>query len=95
MRVVRSIVFGVPTVAWLIHILIIAPAAAFQGGCSGFGLEVNFFCLSTLSMLVCLGTSIGLAARSRRPSDLLAIFLNLSWLYYLKVLKWGPTIGSL
>ena len=94
MRVVRSIVFGVPTVAWLIHILIIAPAAADQGGCSGFGLEVNFFCLSALSMLGCLGPTIRLAVRSRRPLDLLATFLNLSWLYYFKVLQWGPTIGS-
>ena len=95
MRIVQSIVFGVPTFAGLIHILIIAPAAADRGGCSGFGLEVNFFCLSTLSMLGCLGPSIRLAARSRRPLDLLAIFLNLSWLYYFKVLQWGPTIGSL
>ena len=85
-RVVRSIVFGVPIGGWLIHVLIIIPAIASRSGCSAYGLEIDFFCLSSLSMLACLGPSVVLAARSKRPADLLAILLNLSWLYYLKVL---------
>src|SRR4051794_19406942 len=58
MQLLRMVVFGVPTFAWLVHVLLIVPALSERSGCDRFGLAVDFFCLSTLAMLVCLGPSV-------------------------------------
>jgi hypothetical protein len=46
-------------------------------------------------MLVCEVACVVRYAMTRRPYLVLGMILNLSWLYYLKVLFYGPTIGDL
>ncbi|OJW05441.1 MAG: hypothetical protein BGO49_31050 [Planctomycetales bacterium 71-10] len=80
MEILRFVVFGVPIGAWVAGVFFILPAGRAQGGCAGMGTVVNFLCLAVLGMTACLGPSIYLAVRSKRPADLVAVALNLSWL---------------
>lgn len=82
MPILRTYVFGVPIGSWVLLALVIYPSASDRGGCAGWGLVISFYCVASLAMVTCLGPSIFLVVRSKKPLDLLAILLNLSWILF-------------
>jgi hypothetical protein len=94
MRKLRRMVFFMPIFAWLIHLLVIVPMLGEQDGGLGFGLAITFFFYATIAMLIGLVVAVVLFLIERKLLDLLAVLLNLSWLYYVKVLFWGTTMGN-
>jgi hypothetical protein len=91
----RVITWAVPIGLWLIHVFVIVPLLNTRSGDAQFLMALHFFQLSGLLMIICFGLSLGLYLRSQSRTDLIPLLLNLSWLYYVKVLFYGPTIGSL
>jgi hypothetical protein len=91
----RMVTWAVPIMLWLIHVLVIVPMLNARSGDAKFLLAMHFFQVSGLLMIVCFGLSLGLYLRSLSRTDLIPLLLNLSWLYYVKVLFHGPTIGNL
>jgi hypothetical protein len=91
----RVISWAVPIMLWLIHVFVIVPLLNARSGDAQFLLAVHFFQVSGMLMIVCFGLSLGLYLRSLSRTDFIPLLLNLSWLYYVKVLFYGPTIGNL
>jgi hypothetical protein len=91
----RAVVWAVPLVLWLIHVLVIVPLLNARSGDVQFLLAMHFFQVSGMLMILCFGLSLGLYLKSLSRADLIPLVLNLSWLYYVKVLFYGPTIGNL
>jgi hypothetical protein len=91
----RAVVWAVPLVLWLIHVLVIVPLLNARSGDAQFLLAMHFFQVSGMLMILCFGLSLGLYLKTLSRADLIPLLLNLSWLYYVKVLFYGPTIGNL
>jgi hypothetical protein len=91
----RVITWAVPIMLWLIHMFVIVPLLNARSGDAQFLMALQFFQVSGLLMIICFGLSLGLYLRSQSRADLIPLLLNLSWLYYVKVLFYGPTIGNL
>jgi hypothetical protein len=91
----RVVVWTVPIVLWLIHVFAIVPLLNARSGDAQFLLAMHFFQVSGMLMILCFGVSLGLYLKSLSRADLIPLLLNLSWLYYVKVLFYGPTIGNL
>jgi hypothetical protein len=91
----RVISWSVPIVLWLIHVFAIVPLLNARSGDAQFLLAMHFFQVSGMLMIFCFGLSLGLYLKSLSRADLVPLLLNLSWLYYIKVLFYGPTIGNL
>ena len=92
---VRIVTWLTPIFLWLIHIFIIVPSLNLLSGDAQFIAALRFFMLSALVMIGCFVISVVVYFARRAPRDLIPLFLNLSWLYYVKVLFYGPTIGNL
>lgn len=91
----RVISWAVPIILWLIHVFAIVPLLNARSGDAQFLLALHFFQVSGTLMIFCFGVSLGLYLKSMSRADLIPLLLNLSWLYYVKVLFYGPTIGNL
>jgi hypothetical protein len=91
----RVITWAVPIMLWLIHMFVIVPLLKARSGDAQFLMALHFFQVSGMLMIICFGLSLGLYLRSQSRADLIPLLLNLSWLYYVKVLFYGPTIGNL
>jgi hypothetical protein len=95
MKTLRTITLIIPITAWLIHIFIIVPLLSMESGERQFILAINFFIIAGTAMIICLLTSIVLLFKNWTSRNAVPILLNLSWLYYVKVILFGPTIGYL
>ncbi len=91
----RVVSWAVPIVLWLIHLFVIVPLLSARSGDAQFLLAMHFFQVSGMLMIFCFGLSLGIYLKSLSRADLIPLLLNLSWLYYVKVLFYGPTIGNL
>jgi hypothetical protein len=91
----RLVTWAVPIVLWIIHVFVILPALSSKSGDDQFLTAMQFFMVSTLLMLGCFVLSLVVYFKHQSRVDLVPILLNLSWLYYVKVLFNGPTIGNL
>jgi hypothetical protein len=91
----RIVTWVVPIMLWVIHIFVIVPILNTQGGDAQFLSAMYFFVVSGLLMIGCLLISLLIYVRNQSWGNLVPILLNLSWLYYLKVVFYGPTIGNL
>lgn len=91
----RVITWAVPIMLWLVHVFVIVPLLNARSGDAQFLMAMRFFQVSGLLMIICFGLSLGLYLRSPSRAGLIPLLLNLSWLYYVKVLFYGPTIGNL
>jgi hypothetical protein len=93
--VARFITWATPIILWLVHILIILPRLAQQSGEAKFIQAFGFFIVSGPIMIGCFILSLFVYFKCRLRYDLIPLLLNLSWLYYVKVIAYGPTIGNL
>ncbi len=91
----RMVTWAVPLVLWIIHIFVIIPMLNAQSGDAQFLTAMKFFMVSALLMLGCFVLSVVIYFKHQSRVDLIPILLNLSWLYYVKVLFSGPSIGNL
>lgn len=91
----RVTTWSVPIMLWLVHAFVIVPLLNARSGDAQFLMALHFFQVSGLLMIVCFGLSLGVYLKSQSRMDLIPLLLNLSWLYYVKVLFYGPTIGNL
>ena len=94
-RIVSYIVVTAPILIWCIHIFVLVPRLATLNGDAKWHAAMTCFALGTLIMIVCELLAVDRWRKSRDSMSLLAIFLNLTWLYYIKVFYLGPTIGDL
>ncbi len=92
---VRFVTWAVPIILWIIHVFVIVPILNTKSGDAQFLTAMRFFMASGLLMLGCFVLSVVNSFKHRSRLDLIPILLNLSWLYYVKVLFNGPTIGNL
>jgi hypothetical protein len=95
MKTLRTITPAVPIAAWLIHIFIIVPLISMESGERQFILATSFFIYAGSAMILCLIPSIVNLLKEWTARNALPVILNLSWLYYVKVILFGPTIGYL
>ena len=95
MEILRYITLGVPITAWLIHIFIIVPLLSMRTGDDKFILAVNFFMIAGLAMIICLLVSTIILLKNTNGRNVVPVLLNLTWLYYVKVIIFGPTFGNL
>ena len=91
----RLVTWAVPIVLWIIHVFVILPALNSKSGDDQFLTAMQFFMVSALLMLGCFVLSLVVYFKHQSRVDLVPILLNLSWLYYVKVLFNGPTFGNL
>lgn len=91
----RVITWTVPIILWLVHLFVIVPKLNIRSGDEQFFTALHFFQMSGLLMIICFGVSLALYLKTQSRVDLISLLLNLSWLYYVKVLFYGPTIGNL
>jgi hypothetical protein len=94
-KILRFAVLAVPIAIWLIHIVIILPIISAKSGDDTFITAASFFSIAAALMIVCLLISISLYVRNRTWRNFTPILLNLTWIYYVKVVLLGPTIGYL
>jgi hypothetical protein len=85
---------AVPLTLWAIHICCLVPYLGTLSGDEQFITATWFFLASGLLMLVCEIGCIVQYVMTRRSYLILGMILNMSWLYYLKVIYFGPTIGN-
>ncbi len=83
-----------PVSIWLVHIFILVPHLGSQSGDAAFISAVTFFMVAALIMLICFVLSIILLIKNEKASSWLPVILNLTWLYYVKVLLFGTTFGN-
>lgn len=95
-RTVDVVLIAVPIALWCAHIFWLLPLLGTILGERQFITAAQFFVGSGAIMIVCeIGSLWRLASsKGRRWPAAVAAALNLSWIYYLKVLQWGPTIGN-
>jgi hypothetical protein len=91
----RLVTWAVPMVLWIIHVFVIVPALNSKSGDDQFLTAMQFFMVSALLMIGCFVLSLVVYFKHQSRVDLVPVLLNLSWLYYVKVLFTGPTIGNL
>ena len=58
-------------------------------------LAFTFFLFAGSAMIIWLIISIFLLSKDATSRNVIPVLLNLSWLYYVKVILFGPTIGYL
>jgi hypothetical protein len=95
MKILRAITFIVPIASWLIHIFIVVPLISMEKGDMRYIVAFVFFMMAGSAMIICLIISLIQLRKGTSSRDFVAVLLNLSWLYYLKVILYGPTIGYL
>lgn len=86
----------VPVTAWLLHVGWLVPRLSTSIGEGKLHLAFGFFMVAGASMLICSAWAL---YRLWFPVYLrqyycVALLLNSSWLYYVKVMFLGPTIGA-
>lgn len=91
----RLLTWITPVALWAIHILVIVPRINSEPGEAQFITAVGFFMVAGSIMIVAFIVSLVVLMQGRSRRDLIPLLLNLSWLYYLKVIVYGPTIGNL
>ena len=91
----NSTLILVPLLLWCVHILFLVPYLDALHGESKFIAAAQYFIVSGLIMGVCEVVAFIQLVRTPHIVTAVAVVLNLSWLYYVKVLAWGPTIGNL
>ena len=91
----RFVTWATPIILWIIHVFVIVPILNTKSGDDQFLIAMRFFMVSGLLMLGCFVLSVLIYFKHRSRLDLIPILLNLSCLYYVKVLFDGPTIGNL
>lgn len=94
-KILRLNTFLVPLASWLIHIFIIVPLISMESGDGKYIVAFLFFMIAGAAMIICLIISVILLRRDSTSREFIPVLLNLSWLYYLKVILFGPTIGYL
>jgi hypothetical protein len=94
-QLTNSVLIGVPLLAWLLHIVWLVPALDAETGDYKFIAAIRFFMVFGLVMCVCEAVTLGRLVRAWSWPLIVAVILNLTPLYYLKVILWGPTIGNL
>ena len=85
----------VPLILWAVHIglaILLFPSLT---GDSKMIAAFRFFALSGALMLILSLIAIWRLVKQKSFYAAGAVLLNLSWLYYLKVIEYGPTIGDL
>src|SRR5262245_12394247 len=92
---VRVLTWATPIVLWLIHLFVILPKLNAESGERRFIQAMGFFMWSGLVMIGCFIISLVVYIVRRSRRDLIPLLLNLSWVYYLKVIAFGPTFGNL
>ena len=91
----RLITWITPVALWIIHIFVIVPRINSQSGEAQFITAIGFFIVAGPIMIIAFIVSVLVLIHGRSRRDLIPLLLNLSWLYYLKVIVYGPTIGNL
>lgn len=85
----------VPVIVWLIHICIVLPIGSSFSGDAKFIFFTRFFILGGTVMVLNLAYECVAKARSYRFPSTAVVAANLTFLYYFKVLLFGPTVGDL
>jgi hypothetical protein len=89
------LLLAVPLVAWTLHIAWLIPRLDGLSGDAAFITASRFLAAFGLPMFACEVIAVVRLARRWSWWDLAAAILNLTPLYYVKVLVWGPTFGNL
>jgi hypothetical protein len=84
----------VPVLCWAVHLAIVVPWLTRLYGDTQFIVAGTFFVIAGSAMIICLIVSVCLFIAHQSRRYLLPTVLNLSWIYYLKVLVYGPTFGT-
>ena len=93
--IARLFTWLTPVTLWIIHVFVIVPRINAQSGEAQFITAFGFFIVAGPIMIVSLIVSVAVLLSRRSQGDVIPLLLNLSWLYYLKVIVNGPTIGNL
>jgi hypothetical protein len=93
--IARLFIWLTPITLWAIHVFVIVPRINAQSGEPQFITAFSFFIVAGPIMIASFIVSVVVLLSRRSPGDVIPLLLNLSWLYYLKVIVYGPTIGNL
>lgn len=93
-KCIDALLSAVPLTLWGLHIFWLVPVLGEKSGCDKFLSAMAFFGISTAIMLCGEIIAVVRYVIARRPTLIPAMLLNASWLYYVKVLFWGPTFGN-
>ncbi len=93
-RGLRSILILVPMLSWIVHLAVVVPWLTQLYGDTQFMVAGIFFMIAGSTMIICLIVAVYLFVAERSKGYLLPVVLNLSWVYYVKVLVYGPTVGT-
>jgi hypothetical protein len=80
---------SVPLVAWALHLFWLVPRLDALDGDAVFILAFRFFLIFGLAMAVCEVVALARLARAWNWWTAAAVVLNLTPLYYAKVMLWG------
>jgi hypothetical protein len=88
----------VPVAIWIVHIALASFNVFDLVGCDKFDFFVRFFVTSSIIMMINSISCLYIVAKKNCPQHkiaYIALLLNSSWIYYVKVVMFGPTIGNL
>jgi len=91
----RLLTWLTPVTLWIIHVFVIVPRINAESGEGQFITAIGFFVVAGPIMIASFIVSVVVLLSRRARGDVIPLLLNLSWLYYLKVIVYGPTIGNL
>ena len=95
MKSVTSILIALPLSLWAIHVYLALFVLSKQHGDAQMITAFMFFAISTVVMLLALPFAVYHLYKRRQAVQVLAVLLNFSWVYYIKVIVFGPTLGLL
>jgi hypothetical protein len=85
----------VPIAIWSLHVVYLVPLLGTLDGDAKLITAMRFFAVAAVVMTSCELLALVCWWQSRDRTSFLPIVLNWTWLYYVKVLLWGPTVGDL
>jgi hypothetical protein len=93
--IARLFTWLTPVTLWIIHIFVIVPRINAHSGEAQFITAFGLFIVAGPIMITSFIVSVVVLISRRSRGDVIPLLMNLSWLYYLKVIVYGPTIGNL
>jgi hypothetical protein len=91
----RLVTWITPVALWIVHVFVIVPRLNTESGEPQFITAIGFFMVAGPIMIVSFIVSVFVYLSRKSRGDLIPLLMNLSWLYYVKVIVYGPTIGNL
>jgi hypothetical protein len=95
-KFVDALLILIPIGLWAAHIYWLVPQLeALKDGDARMNMMMQCFGVSAAAMILCEIIGIARYMATKNAWLVLAIIFNMTWLYYVKVIFYGPTVGQL